>query len=275
MKRHDAFNPPSRPVAVLEPNSEKPGALARLLQEGDRRYLEQVDAPKAAPLPAAGLPPAAAKPGRVSFGKAKVKKEETKTAYPVFPDPNGQVAIIAGRIKARKDELDALAGALATDKAELRMLISPFYFTTNQGKAEVPSSISVVSKVLDFDNEKEIEGEVLVSFTNRYAALASDDPITAIIGAELAAKYFQQAFELKIKGDAMPADKAQAVVDELLAVLERHGVSDAMEIKDQLKPVRDFHTARHTAFTPETNLALEEACPCVAMVKTRGRGEKS
>jgi hypothetical protein len=86
--------------------------------------------------------------------------------------------------------------------------------------------------------------------------------------------YFRVAFNLTIKGELLPVDKAQDIVDEIQRVLTKHGALDALEVKEEIKPTRDYHVARHTAFTPEQNLALEEACPIVAMIKTKGRGVK-
>jgi hypothetical protein len=217
------------------------------------------------------LPPPAAAGGRglkrVSFSKAPAKAE-TKTEYPVFADPENpgvvkQVLDIAARIKTRSDEIESLEGAQATDKAELKMFVLPFYFKVNRGRAEPPSSVSIPSEA----------GEVLVTFQNRYSRMESEAPLVPLLGDNLE-KYFRVAFNLTIKGELLPVDKAQDIVDEIQRVLTKHGALDALEVKEEIKPTRDYHVARHTAFTPEQNLALEEACPIVAMIKTKGRGAK-
>jgi hypothetical protein len=204
---------------------------------------------------------------RVSFAKAP-KKEETKTEYPVFADPENpgvvkQVLDIAARIKTRSDEIESLEGAQVTDKAELKMFILPFYFKVNQGRAEPPSSVAIPSEA----------GEVLITFQNRYSKMESEAPLVPLLGDNLE-KYFRVAFNLTIKGELLPMDKAQDIVDEIQKVLTRHGALDALEVKEEIKPTRDYHVARHTAFTLEQNLALEDACPIVAMIKTKGRGVK-
>jgi hypothetical protein len=39
------------------------------------------------------------------------------------------------------------------------------------------------------------------------------------------------------------------------------------------KPSKEFHTARHTLFTPDENLAIDKVVPIAASVKTKlGRG---
>ena len=108
--------------------------------------------------PPAPVTPAPAKGiKKVSFGGIAKKKEETKTVYPVFPDANGEAATIAARILERSEQFEALKGALETDKAELKFMVSPHYFRVNHGRHEVPCSIAVNSPC----------GEVLVTFQNR------------------------------------------------------------------------------------------------------------
>lgn len=204
-------------------------------------------------------PPAAGGLKKVSFGKI-AKKEETKTAYPVFPDTNGEAAIIAGRILANTEAFEALKGALEVDKAELNMRVKPHYFTVNHGRHEVPSSVAVQSP----------KGEVLVTFQNRYPLLADEGPLVSILG-ERTGEFFRQSFELKIKGDKLPADQTQDLMNELQELFAKYGATDALEVKEGVKPTAEFHAARHLQLTPQQNLALDQACPIVAMVKTKGR----
>ena len=49
---------------------------------------------------------------KLSFGTITKKREDARTIYPVLPDPNGQLAIIATRIIERAAQLDAIEGAL-------------------------------------------------------------------------------------------------------------------------------------------------------------------
>lgn len=212
--------------------------------------------PPAPPKPASGV-------AKLSFGKMAAKKEETKTAYPVLPDPHGNAASIAARLIERTAEYEALGGAIETDKAELKMFATPFYFEANRSRAEVPSSISVNSPF----------GEVLVTFQNRYKTLPDEAPLVPILG-EATGTHFKQAFELKISGDKLPVDRAQELLDRLQELFTEFNCVDALEANACIKPTKDFHTARHTLFTPEQNLALDAACPIIAMIKTKGRGGK-
>jgi hypothetical protein len=101
---------------------------------------------------------------KVQFGSIAKKKPDNRASYPVIPDPQGQYAAIAARIIERAAQVEALAGALDLDKAELKTLATPFYFQNGQGKLEVPSSIVVPCP----------SGQVLITYQNRYGKLQSE-----------------------------------------------------------------------------------------------------
>jgi len=213
-------------------------------------------APKVGYLGTSGILP------KVSFGRIAAKKEDTKTAYPVFPDANGQAGIIAARIIERSEQFDALKGALETDKAELKMLVSPYYFQCNHGRHEVPSSVGVQASACS--------GEVLVCYQNRYSQLPDEHALLPVLG-DRTGRFFRQAFELKVSGDKLPEAKTQELLDELQELFARHGCLEALEVKSGIKPTKEFHAARHLQLTPAENLALDQVCPIIAMVKTKGR----
>ncbi len=198
---------------------------------------------------------------KVSFGAIGAKKEAKKTTeYPAYPDANGVAAEIVARIIERQAQFDALDGAIKTDKAELKQMVSPFYFTTNSGKVEVPSSVEVKSP----------KGEVLVTFQDRYTKVDSE---AALISVPFAKEYFRQAFTLEIDGDKIPAEAVEEIIAELQELFGKHNAMAALAVKETYKPVAEFHIKRHTALTPEQNLALDQVVPIVAMVKTKGRGK--
>jgi hypothetical protein len=214
-------------------------------------------------------PPNAGRPQglkKVSFGTIAKKKEDTKTAYPVMPDTRDS-AELAARILQRTEEFEALKGALETDKAELKLLATPHYFTVNHGRHEVPSSIAVNAK----DEDGKIIGEVLVTFQNRYSILPDEAGVQPILG-ERTGEFFRQCFDLKIAGDKLPEDKVQELMDELQTLFSKYNASDAIEVKEGVKPVKEFHAARHLELSVADNLALDQACPIIAMIKTKGRG---
>jgi hypothetical protein len=249
-------------TAVLEP----PAAPAALSQA-------EVRPPVTPPAKAGGLK-------RVSFGKIAKKDETTKTAYPVLP-ADDKSAEIAARILYRTELFDALKGALETDKAELKFLVAPYYFKVNHGRHEVPSSVSVAAaaQFKDFDENgravvrKTPGSEALVTFQNRYSMLADESGLLPVLG-DHTGEFFRQSFELKIKGDKLPEDRVQELMDRLQSLFAEFGATDALEVKEGVKPTAEFHAARHLQLTPEQNLALEQVCPIVAMVKTKGRSNK-
>lgn len=202
---------------------------------------------------------------KVSFGSITKKTESAKTAYPVMPDTRDSAAL-AARILKRTEEFEQLKGALETDKAELKLLAAPHYFTVNHGRHEVPSSVAVHAK----DEEGKFIGEVLVTFQNRYSMLPDEAGIQPILG-DLTEKFFRQSFELKIKGDKLPEDQTQELMDELQALFNKYNATDAIEVTEGVKPTKEFHEARHLDLSVEQNLQLEQACPIIAMVKTKGR----
>jgi hypothetical protein len=70
---------------------------------------------------------------------------------------------------------------------------------------------------------------------------------------------------------------SEAAVEELIGELQelfaRHNAGAALTAKAVFKPSKDFHTARHTLFTPEQNLEIDKVVPVSASVKTKlGRG---
>jgi len=201
---------------------------------------------------------------KLSFGAINRKASNARTAYPILPDPNGQLAIITARIIERTAQIEALDGVLTIDKSELKTLATPFYFTQASGKIDVASSVTALSPA----------GEVLITFPNRYGRLESESALLPILG-EQTSTFFRQAFALEIDGDKLPAENAQELLEELQRLFARYHAAEAVKVKEGIKPVPDFHTVRHTALTPEQNLALNQVCPIIAMVKTKGRIKES
>ena len=201
---------------------------------------------------------------KLSFGAINRKANNAKTAYPALPDPNGQLAIITARIIERTAQIEALDGALAIDKSELKTLATPFYFIQASGKIDVAGSVSAVSSA----------GEVLITFPNRYGRLESGAALLPILG-ERTATLFRQSFALEIDGDKLPAENTQELLNELQQLFARYHAAEALQVKEGIKPVPDFHTVRHAALSPQQNLALNQVCPIIAMLKTKGRTKES
>ena len=197
---------------------------------------------------------------KVSFGALKKAGTSTKTAYPVMPEVRDSAEVV-DRILKRTDELDALESALETDKAELKSMALPYYFNVNHGRHEVPSSIACLGVT---------GGEVLVNFQNRYSMLPDESAILPILGADTE-NFFRQSFALKISGDKLPEEHASTLMSELQTLFAKYGATEAIEVTEGVKPVKEFHAARHLSLSVEKNLLLDAVCPIIAMVKTKGR----
>jgi hypothetical protein len=221
-------------------------------------------APIAAAEPKASNPqPATARSGglkKVSLGGIAKKKEDSSNKYPVYPDEEGKAAEIAGRIAQRQEQFDALQSALETDKAELgRILIRPWYLQHFHRKTDVPSSVLVNYTILadpNIPSSKPQPGTVRVTVKEQYYPFPSEDPFIPILG-DKTEEFFRQCFELKIKGDKLPADKAGELVEKIQQLFAEYDCSDALEAKENILPVENFKARRLAELDLAQSLALE------------------
>ena len=219
----------------------------------------------AAPVAAPSPPPAPAGLRKVSLAGFAVQSPAGKTAksYPLLPDPDGQVAEMVTMILDQSAQLEALDGSVELLKSELIAIAKPFYFQHHAGQHAVASSIEA----------RTVDGKVVrVGFSNSYRGTADEAALVSVAG-DHAARFFKQNFEIKIKGEAIPEAAVEPLLAELQEMFARHGASSALVAKATIKPVKEFHTARHTLFTPQQNAALDKIVPISASVKTKlGRG---
>ena len=111
-----------------------------------------------------------------------------------------------------------------------------------------------------------------VGFSNSYRGVSDEAALLRLAG-EHAARFFKQSFDLKIKGDLIPEAAVEPLLAELQALFARHGATSALSAKAVIKPVKEFHAARHTLFSPQVNQDLDKLVPISASVKTKlGRG---
>ena len=198
-------------------------------------------------------------------GIATQAESSTKKDYPILPDPDGDLAKLVAELLAKSNQLDALDGECTLLKAEITSKARPFWFEVNQGKAVAASSVVCRDK----DG-----GEVTVSFQNRYSGTEQDAALVEAVGADVAERFFRQSFEIKVNGDAIPAENAQAVIDGLTKLFAANNAAGALKAKATFKPTAEYHEARHSKLTPEQNMNAERLIPCTAVVKTKGRAAK-
>jgi hypothetical protein len=65
--------------------------------------------------------------------------------------------------------------------------------------------------------------------------------------------------------------KADELLGKMVELFQSYSAADALSQKSVICPTPEFHTARHTALSVEQNLAIDNACPIVVSVKTKGR----
>ena len=206
--------------------------------------------------------PAAPRKGlkKVSLGGIAKKESDTSNKYPVFPDETGAVGELAARIAERQEQFEALKSSLETDKAELaRVHIRPWYLRHFHRKTDVPSSVLVNWKTTPAEGETQpaASGTVRVTVKEQYYTFPTEDPFIPILGEEGVEKYFRQAFELKIKGDKLPSDKAGELVEKVQALFAEYGCTDALEAKECIVPVENFKALRFSEMDLAQSLALE------------------
>lgn len=226
---------------------------------------------KSPPAAAAAPPVASASPApaglrKVSLAGFAVQSPAGKSAksYPLLPDPDGQVAELVSSILDHSAQVEALEGALTLAKEELIAITKPFYFSHFSGQHVIASSIEAHGP----------DGKaVRIGFSNSYRGAADEAALVRLAG-EHAARFFRQSFEIKIKGDVIPEAAVEPLLAELQELFARHGASSALTAKATVKPTKEFHTARHTLFTPQVNAELDKIVPISASVKTKlGRGD--
>jgi len=196
---------------------------------------------------------------RINLSAIGKKAEKKENKYPLLVTERAKE--LATIITRQAEEFDQLKADLDINKADLRSLALPAYFAACNGKTEIPSSMAVPT------NDAH---QVLVTFTSRYKAPASAEQINELLGAH-ASQFLKPRFTLELDSEKIPQDMQQGVIDSIVTLLEGFGCADALTAKEVMAPVEAFHTARHTLFTTEQNLKIEEVMPMTVAVKTKGR----
>jgi hypothetical protein len=195
---------------------------------------------------------------KVSLGGIAKKKEDS-TKYPSYPDADGKAAELAARIFEREEIFAALKSNLEVDKAELgRVIIRPWYLQHYFRKADAPSSV-LVHFTLPANpeaNTPETKQAVRVTVKEQYTAFPNEDVFLPILGDQVE-KYFRQAFELKIDGDKLPADRAGELVEKIQQLFAEYDCADALEAKECVVPVENFKALRLAEMELAQSLALE------------------
>lgn len=251
------------PLADIAPPTQTQTATAVL--EAPPRAVTPAPAPQPQPAPAPAAPEFNPLAGFTFGGPlATPARKKGKTEYPVVPDSSGELAKTAARYKREVSEKEALEGSIALLRADILKASHPFWFAHHLGLGQCVSSVSIPSE----------EGDLLVTFPEKFKLAPSPAHVVQAIGAEAAQQLFRPAFELKVKSDALPeGPQTQALLSEVYAVFAKYGATGAVEFTQSLKPRKGFNQVRHARLTPQQNLAIEAVCPMIPMLKTKGRDE--
>ena len=188
-----------------------------------------------------------------SVAKSSTKKGKE---YPVFDgnrslvnkivDKDRQIKVLEGEVKRFKDELKEEVFPVAAQHIK-------------DGSDEL--GVSAVGDT----------GSVLVVYTAAYKSGADLEKVEEVIGKKNTDKLFRQRFSLKVDGDVLTENigvvKTGKLVNELVELFAKYGVSEALTSKEDFVPVgvRELFTA----LSVEEATALNEvfAFPATAGVK--------
>lgn len=197
--------------------------------------------------------------GGVDLTAIKAKPKSKAKVYPILPDPDGSLAKLAGTIRELDAEADQIKGSLEVHKTELKEVATDFYFKHYAGRSDVESTVQAVAE----------DGKpVNISLSAR----CKGKPALAIpLMGDLAARFLRKAFSISVDGDKIPAEHAATLVNRMVDLFGEFGCGDALTASQKVVPTPAFFTERHTAFTPDVNLQIDEVMPVIAAVKAKVR----
>lgn len=232
------------------------------------------------PTPATPAPTAkpAAKAGGLNLGKLagqKPKAEAKKDERPTL-DAGPELLELADHYHQIKPEFDGLKGDVEHTRVAIVAQAFPLFLSLAMRQPDL-SSVNLLGT--------KPETKLLVSIQNRYASTveftAGQEAMMQAIqregeeADETLARFeanFDLGLSIGLKFSEVPEEKRQPLIDALLPIFEAQGLlgTDAVEVKQILKPKPGFHARRHTQFTFEENCAIQTILPATGMVKVTG-----
>ncbi len=197
--------------------------------------------------------PAPSVAGKISLGAFVKKTAEKKSVHPYITSPSEEFLETLALFAQEKPKLKALEGTVKALSGQAGMLGKPFWFGHWHGRGDAGSTMLV-----------NVGGkDVKLVFKNAYSSQLTDDaPLIELLGP--GASHFKQATELKIKLDDIPEELQQPFVNAILEKAAELGITSGIEAKQFIKPGPGIHEQRHTLFTPEQNLAIDQILPITA-----------
>lgn len=190
---------------------------------------------------------------------------------------------LGGKISATATSSRPTHPTVVVEDAETRQLleqfaqINPQYKTLKNQSETLSKQLAGKIKAIFFDRFKGVTPEsstllviaggrsIKLTTKNAYSKSLTDDAgLIKAIGAELTSKWFRQATVLKLELDKMPEDRQEDFANQVIALAEKLGVTDALTASQCIQPKAGFHEARTTLLTPEQNLAVDAVLPITA-----------
>lgn len=224
--------------------------MAKLVKKGSKGAVGSVLTPGPSEKPVSGI-------AEIDFGTPTTAAPKRTSKYPLVDGPT--IEKLTDKILGLSEKFNAVNDPFKAAKQEMIELAFPQFFGKNEGKVEAPSSMVAYGT----------KGGVRVTFKDQFTP-GDKQKLIALLSPTLAGKWFRQHWVIKVDSDKIPPEKGVAIVEDLKAVMAKHGVAHALDIKAGILPTLDFATKRHATFEPETNLKINEIVPQIAAVFTKG-----
>lgn len=189
------------------------------------------------------------------FGASTSKK--TKSSHPqILTKEAVDAAQIIVDLSPKVKDMTAL---IDESKTILNELVAEAWLEFNEGKSETVSSFEVPCP----------KGHsVLVSITSRYKEVAAEEVEDLIEELGIAA-HFEEKMIIKLDSRKIPEAALSPFLNELKALCDKHGATEAVDVKQVVVPVAGFHEERHKLMSKELNDLVHQAIPAVASVRAR------
>ncbi len=212
--------------------------------------------PKEAPAPPGSASPATTGVKKISLGGLVKTTAEKKTEHPLITEPSQELLDTLKLFAEKSPEFKALKGTVESLSKSAGALGKPFWFRHWHGRGDAGSTMLV-----NIGTGKDIR----LVFKNAYTSKLSDDaPLVALLGPERTGAHFRQSTTLAIKMDEIPEALQEPFINAVLEKAAELGITSGIEAKQCIKPGPGVHESRHTLFTPEENMALDEILPITA-----------
>lgn len=145
--------------------------------------------------------------------------------------------LIAAKVKAKEIEAE-----IELLEAEIKPKARAKYFEANAGVPEPYQRLRL--------------GETLILFSEVYAK-KEEPKLAESLPAEVIDTLTDLEVQIAVDANKVPNDKAGEFVEGLLKLASKCDCESAVKVSTVRSLTNGFNTARHTALTPEQNLALE------------------